>query len=94
MTTRFPSLGSLRAMAASRRRGHLAGSSWLVVGDRDLDRMASDLLFLSQAKVPGPPRDSERSEPEVTRPIDLHHRRVRGGRPGGHTATAPHARAS
>lgn len=52
MTTTRISLGSLRALAASRVRGHLSGSSWLTVSDRDLDRVASDLLVLSETDTP------------------------------------------
>jgi hypothetical protein len=57
MTTSRISLGSLRALAASRVRGHRSGSSWLTVSDRDLDRVASDLLVLSETDTaPRPSR--------------------------------------
>lgn len=49
-TTQLRSLGSLRAAAESHRRGFLRGSGWLPVQDRDLDRIAADLLAISQAE--------------------------------------------
>ncbi|NUO36381.1 MAG: hypothetical protein HOQ27_15130, partial [Dermatophilaceae bacterium] len=48
MTTRIFSLESLRSFASSARRGHLAGSTWRAV-DRDLDRVAADLLAVAHA---------------------------------------------
>lgn len=88
-TTLFPSLGSLRALSASRRRGFVAGSTWSAVVDRDLDRMAAELLVLSHA-------DAERlgasAEPAV-RPLPLHERiarKLHKSRPAGN---APRPRA-
>jgi hypothetical protein len=49
-TTQLRSLGSLRAAAESRRRGFLRGAAWMPVQDRDLDRIATDLLAISQAE--------------------------------------------
>lgn len=89
MTTHFPSFGSLRALAASRRRGHLAGT-WSTTIDRDLDRVASDLLVLSHV-------DAERLAPSaaaITQPVDLGNRRARGLRPAASGATPPRVRAS
>lgn len=93
MTTPFPSLRSLRALAASRRRGHLAGGSWLAMADRDLDRVAADLLVLTHA-------DPERlvtgwavASDAIDKPVDLNRRRVRGLGPDAH-GPASHARAS
>ncbi len=98
MTTRFLSLGSLRTMAASYRRGHLAGSvgssasSWSAPVDRDLDRVAADLLVLSHAG----PVELAASEVahSVAEPVDLNHRRGRGVRPVGSGPVHTHARAS
>lgn len=90
MTTLFPSFGSLRALAASRRRGHLAGGTWSTTIDRDLDRVASDLLVLSHV-------DAERlasSAAAITQPVDLGNRRARGLRPAASGATPPRVRAS
>lgn len=93
MTTRFPSFGSFRALAASRRRGHLAGGSWSAMADRDLDRVAADLLVLTHS-------DPERlatvltvAPDPVSTPIDLNRRWVRDLGPDTH-GPAPHARAS
>ena len=93
MTTRFPSFGSFRALAASRRRGHLAGGSWSAFTDRDLDRVSADLLAVAHA-------DPERLAPgwavatqRVSEPVDLAGRRARGLRPDA-SGPAPHARAS
>jgi hypothetical protein len=63
------------------------------MADRDLDRVAADLLVLSHA-------DPERlaavgtvaSDP-ISKPVDLNRRRVRGLLPETH-GPAPHARAS
>ena len=68
--TRFPSLRSLRAWAAARRRGHLAGSMWSKVIDRDLDRVASDLLFLSQS-AEAPSGTARQGARPSTKPIDV-----------------------
>lgn len=93
MTTRLSSFRSLRALAASMRRGHLAGGSWSAMADRDLDRVAADLLVLAHA-------DPERLAPRraaasdsISEPVDLSGRRTRGLRPVGHQP-APHAHAS
>ncbi|ADU47512.1 hypothetical protein [Intrasporangium calvum] len=89
-TTPFPSLGSLRALAASRRRGFVAGSTWSSVVDRDLDRMAAELLVLSHA-------DAEHlaatAEPAV-RPLALPHRVARAFSHARPARTAPRPRAS
>ena len=94
-TNRFPSYGSLRGLAARRRRGHLAGGTWLRIIDRDLDRIGSDLLFLSQADPERRPTTGL-STGTVTPPVDLHARRAQGSRPVSQAASAgpPHARAS
>jgi hypothetical protein len=93
-TTRFLSIGSLRALAASRRRGHLAGSTWSSVVDRDLDRMTSDLLALAQSADATGSKAARVTRP--AEPVDLHDRRTRGRRPTNPTlsATGTHARAS
>jgi hypothetical protein len=92
-TTRLLSLGSLRALASSRRRGHLAGSSWLAA-DRDLDRVAGDLLAAAHV-------DPERLSPVGTRaplaaPVDLGARRARGtaSTPAAPSTQRHHAQAS
>jgi hypothetical protein len=93
-TTRLLSLDSLRALAASARRGHLAGSaSRLGARDRDLDRIAAGIRAVAQA-------DPERLTPRPARggrpvapPVDLAARR---GRPAAPVTPTPasHARAS
>lgn len=100
MTTRILSLDSLRSLASSARRGHLAGSSWLA-GDRDLDRVAGHLLAVAQAD---PERLAAVTATRVAAPVDLGAHRARGARAaataarGSATATsrssAPHAQAS
>ena len=94
MTKRFLSLSSLRALAASRRRGHLAGSSWWPIRDRDLDRAASDLLFVSQVEPVQLTSDAKGVARPVTSPVDLSTRRAGGVRPSNPGPTAGHARAS
>ncbi|MFM6849733.1 MAG: hypothetical protein ACKOVB_11595 [Terrabacter sp.] len=96
MTTRILSLASLRTFASSARRGHLAGSSWLAA-DRDLDRVAGDLLAVAHA-------DPERlsAAPAFAAPVDLDTRRARSAGASAATyattsaprASAPHAKAS
>ena len=44
------SLNSLRMAVESRRRGHLTGRSWSSTRDRDLDRIACDLMVMSQSE--------------------------------------------
>ena len=88
-TTLFPSLGSLRALAARRRRGFVAGSTWSSVVDRDLDRMAAELLVLSHA-------DAERLAGTVepaARPV-AHERVTRSLRQARPARTTPRPRAS
>ncbi|KJK10086.1 hypothetical protein UB45_20245 [Terrabacter sp. 28] len=91
MTTRILSLGSLRSFASAARRGHLAGSSWLVV-DRDLDRVAGDLLAVAHAD---PERLFAPAVAAPVAPVDLSARRARSAAgtsvPRDH---APHAQAS
>lgn len=95
-TRRFLSYGSLRALAASTRRGQLAGGIGSTIIDRDLDRVALDLLTLSQAeprsRIVRTPRGTEHLDP----PVALHERRVRSVEPTAPvpSATRPHARAS
>lgn len=89
-TTLFPSLGSLRALAASRRRGFVAGSTWSTVVDRDLDRMAAELLALSHV-------DTERlaaSQEPVVRPVALPQRMARSLNSAGPTGRTPRPHAS
>ncbi|GAA6526290.1 hypothetical protein [Intrasporangium sp. DVR] len=89
-TTSFPSLASLRALSASRRRGFVAGSTWSLVVDRDLDRMAAELLVLSHA-------DTERlttSPASVARPVALRERVARALSSARHAGTTPRPRAS
>ncbi len=43
------SLNSLRMAVERRRRGHLAGRAWSPARDRDLDRIACDLMVMSQS---------------------------------------------
>jgi hypothetical protein len=90
--TRLPSLRSLRDWAASRRRGHLAGTTWSKVIDRDLDRVASDLLFLSQS-AEAPAGSATQAARPSTKPIELNDRRGRV-RQGGHAGVETRARAS
>lgn len=93
MTTRIPSFGSFRALAASRRRGHLAGGSWSALADRDLDRVAADLLVLSHADPERLATVGTVAPDPISKPVDLNRRRVRGLRPETH-GPASHARAS
>lgn len=89
MTTRILSLESLRSIASSARRGHLAGSTWRAA-DRDLDRAAADLLAVAHA-------DPERLSPPTTlaAPVDLGARRARGvATSSSLRGSAPHAQAS
>ena len=95
-TTRLFSLDSLRALASSSRRGHLAGgtgnlaTSWLVA-DRDLDRVAAGLLAVAQAD----PERLSATAPAVAAPVDLGSRRARSATSSSTSQpTAPHARAS
>jgi hypothetical protein len=97
MTTHFPSLGSLRALAASHRRSRLAGSTGSLASamiDRDLDRVASDLLALSHADTDRLATVAERLEHRIATPVDLDDRRARGLRAPGSRPTPPRARAS
>ncbi|NUR80995.1 MAG: hypothetical protein HOQ21_11190 [Dermatophilaceae bacterium] len=87
MTTRIFSLESLRSFASSARRGHLAGSTWRAV-DRDLDRVAADLLAVAHAD---PERLSART---LAAPVDLGARRARSAATSSSHASAPHAQAS
>lgn len=91
MTTRFLSFASLRSLAGARRLGYLAGGPSSTFTDRDLDRVASDLLVLAQA-------DGDRlAGSTVQRPvapaIPLESRRARTPRPT-RSATPAHVRAS
>ena len=91
MTTRILSSASLRSLASTARRGHLAGSSWRVA-DRDLDRVAGELLAVAQA-------DPERLAAPVAvtpaAPVDLGARRARSAATTSvPRARAPHAQAS
>ena len=90
--SRFPSLRSLHAWAAARRGGHLAGSMWSKVIDRDLDRVASDLLFLSQS-AEAPAGTARQGARPSTKPIELNDRRGRV-RQGVHAGVETRARAS
>jgi hypothetical protein len=95
MTRRhFPSYGSLRAFAARRRRTHLAGSTWLPIVDRDLDRIATDLVVLSQTDEPV--RAATPKAETLPSPVDLHLHRAKSARSSRPLpdATPPHARAS
>lgn len=93
MTTRLSSFRSLRALAASMRRGHLAGGSWSAKADRDLDRVAGDLLVLSHADPERLATGWTAASDALSEPVDLGSRRTSGLRPTGHRP-ATHARAS
>jgi len=99
MTTRLlsrASLSSLRSLASSQRRGHLAG---LIrpAADRDLDRISADLLYLAQAD-PASHRDAVPSRRvDHVGPVDLDARRTRAAERGAvaeHPEHAEHAQAS
>ena len=87
MTTRIFSFSTLRSLAASARSGHLAGSAWRST-DRDLDRVAGDLLAVAHA-------DPERLAVPTTlaAPVDLGARRARSAAAAAPSST-PHAGAS
>ena len=94
MTTRILSLASLRSLAASARRGHLAGSSggFTFAADRDLDRMAGDLFAVAHAD---PERLSAVPAATLAAPVDLDARRSRSAAATSSPRTsAPHAQAS
>ncbi|GAB3887926.1 hypothetical protein [Terrabacter terrigena] len=97
MTTRslsLTSLTSLRSFAASARRGHLAGSSgsFSLTADRDLDRVAGDLLAVAHAD---PERLSAVPAAALATPVDLGARRARStSGTSAPRASAPHAQAS
>ena len=95
MTTRLLSFGSLRDLAATRRRGNLAGN-WSNIADRDLHRTATELLALSFDDGAWAEPAVKRGTDPITAPVDLDARRSRGTRP---TTSAPaptvhHAQAS
>ena len=97
MTTHLlsASFSSLRALADSRRRGHLAGLL-RTTADRDLDRISGDLLYLAQAD-PAPRRAAAPVLADAARPVDLDARRARAtGRSADleHADRAGHAQAS
>ena len=77
MTTHLlsASISSLRALADSRRRGHLAGLI-RTTADRDLDRISGDLLYLAQADY-APHRAVASAPADAARPVDLDARRAR-----------------
>lgn len=91
ITTRLPSIGSLRHLVAATAQGFLAGE-WTALDDRDLDRVAFDVFAAAQAQ-----ERPVASEPvTLAEPLDL--RRLRDRR-GGVTGAAPsgplpHSRAS
>jgi hypothetical protein len=89
--THSPSYGLFRAFADSLRRHHLAGSTAQIT-DRDLDRVALDLISIPQADERG---EAEPKTGALARPIDLHLRRARSAQPTRPTpdATPPHAEA-
>lgn len=93
MTTRFRSFGSLRALAASHRRGNLAGRSSNIV-DRDLNRTAADLQ--AQSYDDGAWLDAvvKAAADPIAPTIDLGARRARGTKPSAPAPTPHHARAS
>jgi hypothetical protein len=95
MTTRILSFGTLRNLAAARRRGNLAGN-WSNIVDRDLSRTASDLLAVSydDGAWADPVRTSDADT--IAHPVDLDARRSRGPKPAtpAPTHTDHHARAS
>ncbi|WP_076258794.1 hypothetical protein [Intrasporangium flavum] len=97
MTTRLhSSISSLRALAATRRRGHLAGLL-RPAADRDLDRISSDLLYLSQADPAADRSTAPARHTEPTGPVDLDARRARAAGRNvvlGHDEHAGHAQAS
>ena len=95
MTTRLhSSIDSLRALAATRRRGHLAGLL-RPAADRDLDRISTDLLYLAQAD-PDTHRTTARAGERHATPVDLDARRAQT--PGRavleHAGHGQHAQAS
>ncbi|MGO4597073.1 hypothetical protein [Terrabacter sp. 2RAF25] len=87
MTTRIFSLDSLRSLASSARRGHLAGSSgsFSLAAERDLDRVAGHLLAVAQAD---PERLSAATAAPVAAPVDLGAHRARAARQVPATAPA------
>jgi hypothetical protein len=97
MTTRLhSSIASLRALADSRRRGHLAGLL-RPAADRDLDRISTDLLYLSQAAPTTSRTAALTRRTDHTGPVDLDARRARAAGRGTdleHDRHAGHAQAS
>jgi hypothetical protein len=93
MTTRLSSFRSLRALAASMRSGHLAGGSWSAMADRDLDRVAGDLLVVAHADPERLATGWTAVSDSLSEPVDLNRRRAGGLRAGSHRP-ATHARAS
>jgi hypothetical protein len=93
MTTRTLSLASLRSLASSARRGHLAGSpgSFRPAADRDLDRVAGDLLAVALAD---PERLAAVPAATLAAPADLGARRARSAATSASRPSAPHAQAS
>lgn len=63
------------------------------MADRDLDRVAADLLVLSHADPERLATSRTVASDPISAPIDLNRRWVRGQRPEAHGA-ASHARAS
>ncbi|WP_323101478.1 hypothetical protein [Intrasporangium sp. YIM S08009] len=97
MTTRLlsrASLSSLRSMAATQRRGHLAGLL-RPAADRDLDRISTDLLYLAQAD-PAADRPTVPTRDRHTTPVDLDARRAQASGRGvlEHAEQPEHAQAS
>ena len=95
MTTRFLSFGTLRNLAAARRRGNLAGN-WSNIADRDLHRTASELQAMSYDDGDWADSVVPATADPVAPPVDLDVRRARSGKA---TSSAPapavhHARAS
>ncbi len=88
MTTRLLSFASLRSLAGSRRRGHLAGGPSSTFTDRDLDRVAADLLVLAQAD--GDLLAASSAPSPVAPPIQLADRRASAVR-ATRSASTPHS---
>lgn len=63
------------------------------MADRDLDRVAADLLVLSHADPERLATVGSVAPDPISTPVDLNRRRVRGLRPDTH-GRASHARAS